>query len=239
MVDNRALLVLGVLLILSIASILALRGGGGTSKKLEINEPGGGEKDDGNVSGSSSAGTEPGNTELATLGGGCFWCIEAVFEQVKGVVDVRPGYSGGSPEDATYQRVCSGSTDHAEVVQIEFDPEVIAYWEILDIFFNVHDPTTINRQGADVGPQYRSVVFYHDEEQRKTALEIIDQVNDLNIYSHPVVTQVVPYEAFYPAEKYHEDYYENNPNQPYCRLIIAPKVSKLRKYYEEKLKEGG
>jgi len=232
MVDNRSLLIIGVLVIFSIASILALRGGGGKSKKLEIVEPGDG--DEGGKGGGEVPSDESGmaTTELATLGGGCFWCIEAVFEQVKGVVDVRPGYSGGSAEDATYQRVCSGSTDHAEVVQIEFDPQVIAYWEILDIFFNVHDPTTLNRQGADMGRQYRSVIFYHDEEQRKTALEVIEQVNSLAIYRNPVVTQVVPYEAFYPAEKYHEDYYENNPNQPYCRLIIAPKVSKLRKYYE-------
>jgi peptide-methionine (S)-S-oxide reductase len=159
-----------------------------------------------------------------------------VFEEVKGVLDVQSGYSGGDAEDATYKKVCSGNTGHAEVVQVRFDPEIVEYWEILDIFFHVHDPTTLNRQGADVGPQYRSVIFYHDEDQRKTAEEVIRQVNSLGIYRDPVVTLVVPFEAFYEAEDYHDDYYQNNPNQPYCRLVIAPKVSKLRKFYEDKLK---
>ena len=174
--------------------------------------------------------------ELATLGGGCFWCIEAVFEEIRGVEDVQPGYSGGSPEEATYGQVCTGTTGHAEVVQVTYDPDVIAYWEILDVFFHVHDPTTLNRQGADVGPQYRSVIFYHDEDQRKTAEKVIRQVNSLGIYNRRTVTQVVPFEAFYEAEKYHDDYYKNNPNQPYCRLVIAPKVSKVREHFGGKLK---
>ena len=177
-----------------------------------------------------------GDGDIATLGGGCFWCLEAAFKQLRGVSGVQSGYSGGSAEDATYQKVCTGTTGHAEVVQITFDPDVIAYWEILDVFFHVHDPTTPNRQGADVGPQYRSVIFYHDEEQRSTALDLIAELDASGRWESPAVTQVVPFEAFYRAEDYHEDYYANNPNQPYCRLVIAPKVSKVRERFGDRLK---
>jgi peptide-methionine (S)-S-oxide reductase len=234
LVDRKIVLVLGTVLIISIASILALRDGNGTDSRVE--KPGNESMDEEN--GKINISEQSGNSSgLATLGGGCFWCIEAVFEEVKGVFDVQSGYSGGDAGDATYKKVCSGKTGHAEVVQVKFDPEVIEFWEILDIFFHVHDPTTLNRQGADVGPQYRSVIFYHNEDQRKTAEEVIRQVNSLGIYRDPVVTQVVPFEAFYEAEDYHDDYYANNPYQPYCRLVIAPKVSKLRKLYEDKLKD--
>jgi peptide-methionine (S)-S-oxide reductase len=235
LVDRRILLTLGIVVIISIASILALRNGNGNQEGSDVEKSGNEEMErEIGINTSKYSGNSSG---LATLGGGCFWCIEAVFEEVKGVDDVQSGYSGGTSEDATYEKVCTGNTGHAEVVQIRFDPDVIEYWEILDIFFHVHDPTTLDRQGADVGPQYRSVIFYHDEDQRKIAEEVIGQVNSLGIYRDPVVTQVVPFEAFYEAEDYHDDYYENNPNQPYCRLVIAPKVSKLRKQFEDKLKD--
>jgi peptide-methionine (S)-S-oxide reductase len=175
--------------------------------------------------------------EVATLGGGCFWCIEAVFAEIRGVEDVKPGYSGGSAKDATYRRVCTGKTGHAEVVQIVFDPEIITYREILEIFFHVHDPTTPNRQGADVGTQYRSVIFYHNEDQRATAEEVISEVESSGVWGGPLVTELSPFEAFYQAEDYHDDYYENHRNQPYCRVVIDPKLSKLRKDFEDKLKD--
>ncbi len=175
--------------------------------------------------------------EVATLGGGCFWCIEAVFAEIGGVEDVKPGYSGGSAEDATYSRVCTGKTGHAEVVQIVFDPQTISYREILEIFFHVHDPTTLNRQGADVGTQYRSVVFYHNEDQRTTAEEVMSEVESSGVWGSPLVTELTPFEAFYQAEDYHDDYYENHRNQPYCRVVIDPKLSKLRKDFEDKLED--
>jgi peptide-methionine (S)-S-oxide reductase len=174
--------------------------------------------------------------EVATLGGGCFWCIEAVFAEIRGVQDVKPGYSGGSAEDATYRRVCTGKTGHAEVVQIIFDPETITYREILEIFFHVHDPTTLNRQGADVGTQYRSVIFYHNEDQRAMAEEVMSEVESSGVWGGPLVTELTPFQAFYQAEDYHDDYYENHRNQPYCRVVIDPKLSKLRKDFEDKLK---
>jgi peptide-methionine (S)-S-oxide reductase len=180
-----------------------------------------------------SAGT---TTQQATLGGGCFWCLEAVFEQLRGVERVVSGYAGGHVANPTYEQVCGGGTGHAEVVQITFDPAVISYQEILDVFFATHDPTTLNRQGADVGTQYRSVIFYHSPEQKEIAERRIAELNAEGIWSRPIVTQVVPFEAFYPAEGYHQEYYRSNPNQGYCMAIISPKVAKFRKRFTAKLK---
>lgn len=175
-------------------------------------------------------------TEVATLGGGCFWCLEAIFKDVKGVERVVSGYSGGHVPDPTYEQVCTGTTGHAEVVQITFHPRVISYRQLLEIFFSIHDPTTLNRQGNDVGPQYRSIILYHTPAQRETALEVIDELERANVWEDPIVTQVVPFERFYPAEDYHVDYFARNPNQPYCRLVIAPKVQSFRRKHANALK---
>ena len=174
--------------------------------------------------------------EIATLGGGCFWCTEAVFTELKGVEKVESGYSGGAVPNPTYEQVCTGKTGHAEVIQITFDPKVISYREILQVFFSTHDPTTPNRQGADVGPQYRSVIFYHNEEQKETAEQVIREVNETGIWSKPVVTELEPFKAFYKAEDYHHEYYKRNPEQAYCRVVISPKLSKFRKQYHVRLK---
>ncbi|HEY6186428.1 MAG TPA: peptide-methionine (S)-S-oxide reductase MsrA [Pyrinomonadaceae bacterium] len=174
--------------------------------------------------------------EVATLGGGCFWCTEAVFDELKGVERVESGYSGGGIANPTYQQVCSGTTGHAEVIQVTFDPQVISFKEILEVFFTVHDPTTLNRQGADVGTQYRSVIFYHDEEQRRVAEEVIKKLDAEKLWDGPIVTEVAPFEAFYEAEDYHQEYFRLNGSQPYCRMVVAPKVAKFRQHYREKLK---
>ncbi|MFH2111874.1 MAG: peptide-methionine (S)-S-oxide reductase MsrA [Candidatus Bathyarchaeota archaeon] len=173
--------------------------------------------------------------EVATLGGGCFWCSEAVFSRLRGVVRVVPGYSGGDVVDPTYLQVCSGRTGHAEVVQVVFDPEVIGFAELLEVFFATHDPSTLNRQGADVGTQYRSVIFYHGPEQKKVAEETIRRLEAEGTF-RKIVTRVEPFKVFYPAEGYHMNYYENNKNQPYCMFVVAPKVGKLRRGFAEKLK---
>jgi peptide-methionine (S)-S-oxide reductase len=175
-------------------------------------------------------------TEIATLAGGCFWCLEAAFQQLKGVSGVTSGYAGGTVPNPTYEAVCSGRTGHAEVTQVEFDPAVISYRDLLDVFFTIHDPTTLNQQGGDVGTQYRSAIFYHSPEQERVARETIAQLEATHVWDDPIVTEVVPLTAFYPAEQYHRDYYNRNQNQPYCRAVIAPKVAKLRKHYLEKLK---
>lgn len=175
-------------------------------------------------------------SEKATLAGGCFWCLEAVFEELRGIEKVESGYSGGHVPNPTYEQVCTGTTGHAEVVQLTYDPGVISYREILEVFFTVHDPTTLNRQGPDVGTQYRSAIFYHDEEQRRTAEEVISELEEKGVWEDPIVTEVVPFEAFYPAEEYHHEYFRNHPDQPYCRVVIAPKVAKFRKQYLERLK---
>ena len=175
-------------------------------------------------------------TQLATLGGGCFWCLEAVFDQLQGVTDVVSGYSGGSIPKPSYKMVCSGTTGHAEVVQITFDPSIVSYADLLRVFFTIHDPTTMNRQGADVGTQYRSVIFYHDLTQKQAAEQVMGEIAAEKIWDKPLVTQLVPFEVFYPAEDYHQEYYENNRYQPYCQIVIAPKVSKFRKLYQERLK---
>lgn len=173
---------------------------------------------------------------VATLGGGCFWCLEAVFEQLHGVERVESGYAGGSVANPTYQQVCGGGTGHAEVVQITFEPSLISFAELLDVFFYIHDPTTLNRQGADAGTQYRSVIFYHSPEQMRVAKEKITALNASGLYRVPVVTQLAPFEAFYPAEDYHQSYYRNNPYQGYCQVVIGPKVAKFREHFADKLR---
>ncbi|MHB1421840.1 MAG: peptide-methionine (S)-S-oxide reductase MsrA [Gemmataceae bacterium] len=174
--------------------------------------------------------------EVATLGGGCFWCLEAVFEQLRGVERVESGYAGGSVDKPTYQQVCGGGTGHAEVVQITFDSALISFAELLDIFFDIHDPTTLNRQGADVGTQYRSVIFHHSAEQKRLAEEKIAALNASGVYRVPVATQLVPFEAFHRAEDYHQGYFRANPYQGYCQAVVAPKVAKLRDHFASKLK---
>jgi len=162
--------------------------------------------------------------EIVVLGGGCFWCIEAIFKRVRGVVRVEPGYAGGHTQNPSYDQVCSGSTGHAEVVQIEFDPMVVTYPQLLEVFWQVHDPTTLNRQGNDIGAQYRSIILYANEEQKNQAQESIKRINSTLLSHQQVVTEVQPLENFYPAEEYHHNYFEKNPSQPYCRAVISPKV---------------
>jgi len=175
--------------------------------------------------------------EIATLGGGCFWCIDTLFRELTGVESVESGYAGGRTPNPTYRDVCSGMTGHAEVVQITFDPSVLSFRDLLNVFFTVHDPTTPDRQGADVGTQYRSIILYHSEEQRETAQQVIDELNRNKVWDDPIVTQLVPFTTFYSAEKYHQDYYSNNPSQPYCQIVIAPKVAKFRKHYLDRLRK--
>jgi peptide-methionine (S)-S-oxide reductase len=179
---------------------------------------------------------EPRKTESATLGGGCFWCLEAVFEQLEGVERVVSGYAGGRAAQPTYQQVCSGTTGHAEVIQVTFDPNLITYRDLVELFFAFHDPTTLNRQGADRGTQYRSVILYHSPEQKATAEQVIARLTKDAVWKDPIVTQVVPLEHFYPAEEYHQGYYRRNPEQSYCQAIIPPKLAKLRKSYAARMK---
>ncbi len=174
--------------------------------------------------------------EIATLGGGCFWCLEAVFEELRGVQEVVSGYSGGTVPDPTYEQVCTGTTDHAEVVQVTFDPEAVSFREILEVYFSIHDPTTLNRQGADVGTQYRSVIFYHTPEQKRVAEEVIAQLEEAGVWDDPIVTEVTPASVFYAAEDYHQEYFRRNEAQPYCRVVIAPKVAKFRTQHLARLK---
>jgi peptide-methionine (S)-S-oxide reductase len=176
-------------------------------------------------------------TEVATLAGGCFWCLEAAFEQLRGVERVESGYAGGDVPNPTYEQVCSGRTGHAEVVQITFDPAVIAFQDLLDVFFTIHDPTTRDRQGADVGSQYRSAIFFHTADQQRTAVETIARLDTSRVWDDPIVTEVTHLMRFWPAEAYHREYYRRNPNQGYCRAVIAPKVAKLRKEFFERLKD--
>jgi peptide-methionine (S)-S-oxide reductase len=175
--------------------------------------------------------------EVATLGGGCFWCMEAVFSEIEGVRRVEPGYSGGWVKNPSYERVCSGDTGHAEVIQITFDPMVISYREILEVFFAFHDPTTPNRQGSDVGTQYRSMILYHDMTQKTIAEQVIQELEQKGTYDAPIVTQVEHFEFFYPAEEYHKEYFKRNPQQGYCKIVIAPKIAKLRKHYLQRLRQ--
>ena len=174
--------------------------------------------------------------ELATLGGGCFWCLEAVYKDLKGVESVVSGYAGGEVENPSYEQVCGGGTGHAEVVQIAFDPNVVTYRDLLDVFFTIHDPTTKDRQGGDVGPQYRSIILYHSPEQKTAAEQAIAELKAKGLWHAPIVTEVVPLEKFYPGEDYHQDYFERNPRQGYCQIVIAPKVAKFRKEHLARLK---
>ena len=180
--------------------------------------------------------SEDRNKEVATLAGGCFWCLEAVFDDLRGVERVDSGYAGGSVPNPTYRAVCAGTTGHAEVVQVAFDPQAVSFKEILEVFFTIHDPTTLNRQGADVGTQYRSAIFYHSPEQKEVAAQVISELNAANVWDAPIVTEVVPLTEFYPAEEYHREYYQKNPDQAYCRAVVAPKVAKFRKHFLEQLK---
>ncbi len=173
----------------------------------------------------------------ATLGGGCFWCLEAVYDQLKGVQEVTSGYSGGHVKNPTYEAVCDGTTGHAEVVQVKFDPKAISFREILEVFFTIHDPTTLNRQGGDVGTQYRSAIYYHSPQQKKTADEVMAWLAKEKVWRNPVVTELTPLKEFYAAEDYHQRYYERNPSAGYCRVVIAPKVSKFRQRFISKLKK--
>lgn len=178
-----------------------------------------------------------GQRETVTLGGGCFWCVEAVFDELAGVADVISGYSGGHVPNPTYRQICNGDTGHAEVVQVSFDPQVIGIRGILEVFFSAHDPTTLNRQGADVGTQYRSAIFYHSEEQAAAARQLIAELNAARIWPNPIVTEVAPAGTFYPAEDYHQEYFARNGGQPYCQVVIAPKLAKFRKQYAAQLKK--
>ncbi|MGH7529063.1 MAG: peptide-methionine (S)-S-oxide reductase MsrA [Gemmatimonadales bacterium] len=175
--------------------------------------------------------------QTTTLAGGCFWCLEAVFEQLRGVTRVQSGYAGGHVPNPGYQAVCTGTTGHAEVVQLTFDPDAVSLRDLLGVFFTIHDPTTPNRQGGDVGTQYRSALFYHDDEQRRVAAEVVRELEAEHVFDDPIVTEIAPLNAFYPAEEYHREYYRRNPDQSYCRAVIAPKVAKLRSKYLERLKQ--
>ena len=179
----------------------------------------------------------PENLETATLGAGCFWCVEAIFQDLEGVYSVVSGYSGGHVENPTYKQVTTGETGHAEVTEVKFDPDVISFEDILYVFWRTHDPTTLNRQGADVGTQYRSAIFYHDEKQKEIAEKSKAETEKSGLYNDPIVTEITPFKAFYEAEDYHQDYYNLNPNQPYCRIVIDPKINKFRKQFKDKLKD--
>ncbi len=184
------------------------------------------------------ADSQPEKTETATFGGGCFWCVEAVFEELDGVVEVVSGYAGGQTENPTYKEVCTGLTGHAEVCRIRYDPARISYADLLEVFFKVHDPTTLNRQGPDVGTQYRSVIFYHDDGQKALAERVKKELGASGAFRAPIVTEISAAAVFYPAEAYHQDYFRNNPNQGYCRAVVGPKVSKFRKVFRDKLKNS-
>ena len=176
-------------------------------------------------------------TQIATLAGGCFWCLEAVFDEVRGVQSVESGYAGGHVDNPSYKAVCTGMTGHAEVARVTFDPDIVSYRDLLNVFFGIHDPTTLNRQGADVGTQYRSAIFYHDEEQKKIAEEVIKELESQKIWDRPIVTTLEKMDKFYMAEDYHQEYFANNPYQPYCMAVVAPKVSKFRKHFLDMLKK--
>lgn len=185
----------------------------------------------------ASGSTQKGKTmELATFGNGCFWCTEAVFKELNGVLEVTSGFSGGDIVNPSYREVTTGRTGHAEVIEIEFDPAIISFQELLEVFWATHDPTTLNRQGADVGTQYRSAIFYHNEQQKQLAEAFKQQLNEQNVFGKPVVTEISPWKNFFKAEDYHQDYYENNPNQGYCQFVIVPKLDKFRKIFKAKLK---
>ncbi|MBV6466381.1 MAG: Peptide methionine sulfoxide reductase MsrA [Anaerolineales bacterium] len=177
------------------------------------------------------------NHQIATLAGGCFWCLEAVFDELNGVISVESGYAGGHVDNPSYQAVCTGMTGHAEVVQVTFDPSMLSYRDLLRVFFAIHDPTTLNRQGADVGTQYRSAIFYHDDSQRADAEAVIRELTESKLWPNPIVTEVTKFDKFFAAEDYHQEYFVNNPSQPYCMAVVAPKVAKFRKHFVDRLKK--
>ena len=177
------------------------------------------------------------NYQTVTLGAGCFWCVEAIFERMEGVISATSGYSGGTVKNPTYKEVVTGRTGHAEVIQVVFDPAVLPFAKLLEVFFKTHDPTTLNRQGADVGTQYRSAIFYHNDEQKRIAEEIKALLNRENLWSDPIVTEITPFSNFFVAEDYHQEYFENNPNEGYCRMVVAPKVAKFEKLFQDYLKK--
>lgn len=179
--------------------------------------------------------TQPDADEQATLAGGCFWCLEAAFEVLAGVVDVTSGYTGGTTDDPTYEAVCTGDTGHAEAVQITYDPDEITYEELLEVFFSIHTPTTRNREGPDVGSQYRSAVYYHDDDQRAVVERFVDELETEGVYDDPIVTEIEPLDTFWEAEAHHQNYFENHPNKPYCAATVRPKVEKVRRSFSEKL----
>ncbi len=181
--------------------------------------------------------TEEGRVEVATLAGGCFWCLDGAYRDLRGVVDVESGYAGGHTVDPTYEQVCTGNTGHAEVVRITYDPNVITYRDLLEVFFSIHDPTTLNRQGADVGTQYRSGIFCHDETQREVAEAFVAELEADRVFEDPIVTEIAPEAAYYPGEGYHQDYYRQNPGQGYCQVVVAPKLAKFRAKYASMLKD--
>jgi peptide-methionine (S)-S-oxide reductase len=181
--------------------------------------------------------TSDSGEQVATLGGGCFWCLEAAFARLRGVEDVVSGYAGGDAADPSYEEVCSGTTGHAEVVRVRFDPRVVSFRTLLEVFFTIHDPTTPNRQGADVGTQYRSIILWHDEEQRAVAEQLVEELERSGAFDAPIVTEIVPLEAFYPAEDVHQSYFERNGRAPYCRIVIEPKLAKLRERHAAQLAE--
>lgn len=185
---------------------------------------------------SESQSTPPSGKEIATLGAGCFWCVEAAFDMLQGVESVESGYMGGKLPNPSYEAICTGATGHAEIVQVTFDPSVISFRDILQVFFSLHDPTTLNRQGNDVGTQYRSVIFYHSSEQEATAKEVIATLTNEKLFDAPIVTEVSPAQPFYMGEDYHQEYFVRNPIQPYCSYLIGPKITKFRKQFEAKLK---
>ncbi len=180
---------------------------------------------------------KPMKTETATFGSGCFWCTEAIFDRIEGVIKVEPGFSGGETKNPSYNEVVSGTTGHAEVAQITFDPKKVTYQSLLEIFWKTHDPTSINRQGADVGTQYRSVIFYHDKNQEKLAERFLSELQESGIWDNPIVTEIMPLEVFYPAENYHNDYYEKNPTNSYCSFVITPKIKKFEEVFADRLKK--
>lgn len=177
------------------------------------------------------------NHQIATLAGGCFWCLEAVFDELNGVISVESGYAGGHVDNPSYQAVCTGMTGHAEVAQVTFDPSTLSYRDLLRVFFAIHDPTTLNRQGADVGTQYRSAIFYHDDSQRADAEAVIRELTESKLWPNPIVTEVTKFDKFFAAEDYHQEYFVNNPSQPYCMAVVAPKVAKFRKHFVDRLKK--
>lgn len=215
-----------MILVLTIISTVALQGCQESTNQNEI-------KNKKNMSEAQNK-----NLTTATFASGCFWCTEAIFERVKGVYSIESGYTGGTVENPTYQQVCNGNTNHAEAIQLMFDSSEITYDELLEIFWKTHDPTTLNKQGADTGTQYRSAIFYHNEEQKRKAEFYKDELNKAGLWNDPIVTEIVPFKKFYKAEDYHQDYYENNPNQGYCAYVITPKVEKFEKIFKDKLKKN-